>query len=445
MGADEVIDFTEEDPVAAIKRLTEGRGVDVAIEALGQQETFQACLDATRPGGRISSLGVYGGKLEIPVESYVYGIGDKQILSTLCPGGKERMRKLMEMVRHGRLDLSPLITHRFGLDADRGRLRAVRQPARRRGQGRDHALTGSRRRAMDTKIVIGYDGTDQANDALHLGSALARGVGAKLIVASAIEFGPIQSGPFEIDPTGYNEARVQHYENVFKRASAELGGADFERRELQDTAAHGLTDLAESEAADLIVLGSTHHGPIGRVLAGTVAGGLLHGAPCAVMVAPRGWSQRDHAKIGLIGVGYDGSDESKVALARAEELAKAFDADLRVITIAPYIGPRGEFEPVEERRKLWAETVTEGARSVSDDIEVERVLRQGREATELALQGVDLDLLLVGSRGYGPLRRTLVGSVAGELVRTSPCPVLVVPRGAAARATAEQHPEVAAA
>lgn len=116
MGADEAIDFTQEDPVAAIKRLTEGRGVDVAIEALGTQETFQACLGATRPGGIVSSLGVFGGKLEIPLESFVYGIGDKQILTTLCPGGKERMRKLMEMVRHGRLDLTPLITHRFSLD-----------------------------------------------------------------------------------------------------------------------------------------------------------------------------------------------------------------------------------------------------------------------------------------------------------------------------------------
>jgi alcohol dehydrogenase len=116
MGADEVIDFTHEDPIAAIRRLTDGRGVDVAIEALGREETFQACLDATRPGGIVSSLGVYGGKLEVPLESYVYGIGDKQILSTLCPGGKERMHKLMELVRHGRLDLSPLITHRFSLD-----------------------------------------------------------------------------------------------------------------------------------------------------------------------------------------------------------------------------------------------------------------------------------------------------------------------------------------
>ena len=146
MGADEVIDFTQEDPVAAIKRLTGGRGVDVAIEALGKQETFQWCLEATRPGGIVSSLGVYGGKLEIPVEPFVYGIGDKQILTTLCPGGKERMRTLMELVRHGRLDLS---AHHAPLHArpDRGGLRALRQPARRRRQGRDHTVTvGAHRR-----------------------------------------------------------------------------------------------------------------------------------------------------------------------------------------------------------------------------------------------------------------------------------------------------------
>jgi len=116
MGADEVINYKEQDPLAAIRRFTEGRGVDVAIEALGTQQTFESCIEATRPGGRISSLGVYGDKLTVPVEPYVYGIGDKQILSGLCPGGKERMRKLMEMVRHGHLDLEPLITHRFGLD-----------------------------------------------------------------------------------------------------------------------------------------------------------------------------------------------------------------------------------------------------------------------------------------------------------------------------------------
>ena len=116
MGANEVIDFTQEDPVAAIKRMTGGRGVDVAIEALGKQQTFEWCLEVTRPGGIVSSLGVYGGKLEVPIEPFIYGIGDKQIRTTLCPGGKERMRTLMELVRTGRLDISGLITHRFTLD-----------------------------------------------------------------------------------------------------------------------------------------------------------------------------------------------------------------------------------------------------------------------------------------------------------------------------------------
>ena len=85
----------------------------------GRNRPFQSCIEATRPGGTVSSLGVYGGKLEIPVEPFVYGIGDKNILTTLCPGGKERMRRPMELVRHGRLDLSSLITHRFDLASSR--------------------------------------------------------------------------------------------------------------------------------------------------------------------------------------------------------------------------------------------------------------------------------------------------------------------------------------
>lgn len=116
MGADEVISFRDQDPVEAVKRATEGRGADVAIEALGTQATFESCLRSLRPGGTLSSLGIYSGKLAIPIDAYVGGLGDHRIVTTLCPGGKERMRQLMEMVRHGRLDLQPLLTHRFKLD-----------------------------------------------------------------------------------------------------------------------------------------------------------------------------------------------------------------------------------------------------------------------------------------------------------------------------------------
>jgi threonine dehydrogenase-like Zn-dependent dehydrogenase len=116
LGADVVIDHRQEDVVARIKRLTDGRGVDVAIEALGRQETFETALRAIRPGGTLSSLGVYSGKLTAPYEAFYAGLGDQRIVTTLCPGGKERMRRLMALIAHRRVDLEPLVTHRFALD-----------------------------------------------------------------------------------------------------------------------------------------------------------------------------------------------------------------------------------------------------------------------------------------------------------------------------------------
>jgi threonine dehydrogenase-like Zn-dependent dehydrogenase len=115
-GANETIDIRDADPVALIKKWTDGRGADVTIEALGRQETFENALRATRPGGTLSSLGVYSGKVAAPYEAFYAGLGDQRIVTTLCPGGHERMRRLMAMVANGRVDLTPLITHRFALD-----------------------------------------------------------------------------------------------------------------------------------------------------------------------------------------------------------------------------------------------------------------------------------------------------------------------------------------
>jgi len=116
LGADHVVDFTKTDVVDEIMRLTDGRGVDVSIEALGRQETFEAALRVLRPGGTLSSLGVYSKDLTIPLDAFHAGLGDNTIVTTLCPGGKERMRRLMEVIASGRLDTRPLVTHRFKLD-----------------------------------------------------------------------------------------------------------------------------------------------------------------------------------------------------------------------------------------------------------------------------------------------------------------------------------------
>src|SRR4029079_17291315 len=98
--------------VQQIMDLTDGRGVDVAIEALGRQETFEGALRVLRPGGTLSSLGVYSSDLRIPLGAFLAGLGDHTIVTTLCPGGKERMRRLMAVVSSGRVDTRPLVTHR---------------------------------------------------------------------------------------------------------------------------------------------------------------------------------------------------------------------------------------------------------------------------------------------------------------------------------------------
>jgi alcohol dehydrogenase len=116
MGADHVIDASQTDPVEEIMRLTDGRGVDVAIEALGTQQTFDACLRVLRPGGTLSSLGVYSTDLTIPLGPFAAGLGDHKIITSLCPGGKERMRRLMSMIANRRVDLGAMVTHRFKLD-----------------------------------------------------------------------------------------------------------------------------------------------------------------------------------------------------------------------------------------------------------------------------------------------------------------------------------------
>ena len=116
LGADVTVNFRDTDPVEEILKITDGRGVDASIEALGTQATFEAALRVLRPGGTLSSLGVYSQDLTIPLQAFAAGLGDHKLITTLCPGGKERMRRLMEVIASGRVDLTPMVTHRYNLN-----------------------------------------------------------------------------------------------------------------------------------------------------------------------------------------------------------------------------------------------------------------------------------------------------------------------------------------
>ncbi len=281
-------------------------------------------------------------------------------------------------------------------------------------------------------IVVGFDGRDEARDALALGRNLVAAESAKLEVA-VVDSEVSLPGP---SPT--NGAAVRkRFDELFARASFELGDKAFARREIRYVSpARGLNELAEREGADLIVIGSTHRGPIGSVFPGAVGERLLNGAPCPVAVAPRGYAAREHPGLGLIGVGYDGTPEAKLALGVAADLARLLGGSLRLVAAirsedtrpARIAGTDLGYSAVLRER---AETLlAEGVASVGHDVQVDSVVVEGQPAAVLADQGVELDLLVLGSRGYGPIRRTLLGGVSAAVMRSAPCPVLVVPRSA---------------
>lgn len=116
MGADVALNFKECDVVEEVMSLTRGRGADAAIEALGTQATFESALRVLKPGGTLSSLGVYSQDLRIPLDAFAAGLGDHRIVTALCPGGKERMRRLLNVVESGRVNLELLVTHEYPLD-----------------------------------------------------------------------------------------------------------------------------------------------------------------------------------------------------------------------------------------------------------------------------------------------------------------------------------------
>lgn len=286
---------------------------------------------------------------------------------------------------------------------------------------------------MSGPVIVGHDGGSTADDALALGRRLATMLGTGLLVTCAYHASEAEARD---PPPPWVVILREQAEEQLAAATRQLD--DAEAVAIAATSpARGLTHLAESRHAAMIVVGSSHRGAPGRALLGTVGTSLLHGAPCPVAVAPRGCADAD-PELRRVAVGFDGSPEARHALRLALQLAEAAQVAIRLVTV---MHP-GELFPtgagtglgyeghVEARRQELQEELDRAVAGIPAQREPSGSVIVGDPDLALRAEVGDADLLVVGSRGYGPIRRVLLGSVAASLLRDSPCPVLVAPRGA---------------
>ena len=288
---------------------------------------------------------------------------------------------------------------------------------------------------MPANVIVGFDGTDTARDALALGLALiATGAVERLTLANVYHDDPFLG-------TG----RVVHEGALIREATATLEQAaseleiEVDRRTVGAASpAGGLHALAAHEEADLVVVGSSGKGPHGRILAGGVADGLLHGCPCAVAIAPAGFAGRPGRDIQVIGVAYDGSKQARHALVEATALAQIAHASVRLIVVVRPATDEAvravssvgfSVATYAHGRHLKAQAKLDDAiASLPASVDATGLLVEGDVAEALAAQ--EVDLLLCGSRAYGAGGNVMLGSTSRPLVSRALAPVIVIPQAA---------------
>jgi len=278
------------------------------------------------------------------------------------------------------------------------------------------------------RVIVGVDGRAGGRDAIALARMLS-GAETRLMLAHVHPRAPMQAGATSGDASSPPEHQTEA-EALLERQRAE---AEVEAELIPVGASsigRGLDQLAEREEADLIVVGSSHRGFLGRVFVGDDTRDALNGAPCAIGVAPVAYAQ-GMASMRTIGVGYDDSPESEAALQLSRRLAREHGGGvhaLRVVQIVSsgYAGFGGA---------AWGEALetvlaeTKESMGAIEGVQGDAVL--GLPGEELAAFGEHVDLLVVGSRAYGPVRRLIIGSTAHYLVGHARCPLLVIPRASA--------------
>jgi nucleotide-binding universal stress UspA family protein len=286
-------------------------------------------------------------------------------------------------------------------------------------------------------IVIGFDGSDCGEDALALGLVLCRATGASPVVAVVYpEQYPIGVGRVDAEWVAYLEERA---EELLQRARRVLGdgvAADY-RTVSAASESRGLHELAEREQAEVVVVGSTHRGPLGRTYPGSTGDRLLQGSAWPVAVAPRGLREDPPPALRTIAVAFLDTPEAHEALDSAATLAQRSGARLRLLSVlpsraevfAPVVGRDAEAAFASRAREVFQAALDHALAGLGGRVEATGELLEGDVVDALAtLDRRDADLLVCGSRGYGPIRRVLLGGVSSRLLRRAACPLLVVPR-----------------
>ena len=311
--------------------------------------------------------------------------------------------------------------------ADRSSRRDPGRPRRRRGKraGGDPGVSrpaGERRREMFDNVLVGVDGRQGGRDAIALAGRLA---GARATVALANVYGGSYMPSHAVVPGRVREDR----EAAERLLAEELSRLDIEAEIVarQSTSpARGLHELAEARGTDLLVLGSCHRGAVGRAALGDDARAGLNGAPCALAVAPLGYSA-DPKPFESIGVAYNATPESELALLAARELAGRTGARIRALNVVT--APKYMFTGILPPAGIGVDELVKAAEADMGSLEgVETEVRYGAIDPDLAEFSSQVDLLVIGSRSFGPAMRLIEGSTSRHLLRSSLAPLLVVPR-----------------
>jgi nucleotide-binding universal stress UspA family protein len=290
---------------------------------------------------------------------------------------------------------------------------------------------------MAATIIIDFNDTRRGPDALALARSLGQVTGARFVTVTSYVNERYGVRPIR----GWRGAQPQetmHAAELANSLMADEPGA-ITRVVGTTSVARALHETAEREQADLIVLGSEEWSEPGRLAAGAARRQALQGAPCAVAVAPAGFADTAGV-LAPVGIGYDGSAESRLALSSAAGVAESIGCELRVISALkkptpthPMFAFTSYRQHLEDLRDQAQSRLLELASGLPSRPEIEPLVIDGEPAEVLVDHSEELGLIVVGSRAYGPLRRVLLGSVSDSLLDRAACPVMIVPRGV-------QHP-----